>query len=322
MEATHLDATVELPTLLTGSGAVETASGGSSGTVHSLAYTEWPFCGVPKGDVAAGEAVDTVIAVHGLTRNGRDFDYVAQQLCKFYRVICVHMPGRWKSDWLPDGSCYSYPQYLADIKGLVAHLGVKKFHWLGTSMGGILGIMLAALPDCPFTIGRMVINDVGPFVPVSALRHIGTYVGQDPQFKDIAEAKEYCMATYGNFGLSTQDWDYLIPFSVRPITDRPGVQYALHYDPKIGQAFGDPTKLTDVQFWDVWNNIRVDSILLLRGAASGLLLPEVASEMKEKFLTTHAPETFKLVEFPGIGHAPGLMSEDQIRPIIDFFSVL
>src|SRR5258708_7287546 len=140
---------------------------------HRLAYVEW-------GEACSG----TVICAHGLTRNGRDFDRLAASLAGARRVVCPDMAGRGRSGWLADAADYGYQQYCADMNALIARLGVEAVDWVGTSMGGLIGLMLAAMPESP--IRRLVLNDIGPFIPKAALERMAGYVGKDPAFADRA----------------------------------------------------------------------------------------------------------------------------------------
>ena len=267
----------------------------SASGFHRLAYCEW----------GAPDAPRTLICVHGLTRNGRDFDSLAATLAQQgYRVACPDVVGRGTSDWLADPAGYGYPQMLADAAALVARLGVGQLDWVGTSMGGLTGMMLAAQPKTP--IARLVINDVGPFIPKAALARIAGYLGQNPVFPDLAEAEAYIRRVHAPFGaLSDTQWRHLTEHSLRP--DEGGLR--LRYDPAIAQAFaGEPE---DVDLWSLWDAITIP-VLLLRGAQSDLLLSETAAEM-----TRRGPRA-ELVEIPGCGHAPALMDPAQIAIIADW----
>ncbi len=216
---------------------------------HKLAYAEW-------GDAASPRVL---VCVHGLTRNGRDFDKLAQALAGRYRVACPDVAGRGRSDWLPVKTDYGYPLYLSDMAALVARLGTEQVDWVGTSMGGIIGMMLAAMPNSP--IRRMVINDVGPLIPKAAIERIGSYVGRDPLFPDLAAAEAYFREVAAPFGrLSDTEWRHLTVHSLRE--DKAG-GFRLRYDPAIGDAFRVPD-IKDVDMWPIWDQIRCP-ILLIRG---------------------------------------------------------
>jgi pimeloyl-ACP methyl ester carboxylesterase len=262
---------------------------------HRSAYWEWP---------TATDA-SRLIAMHGLTRNGRDFDAVAQILASRYRVICPDVVGRGHSDWLPDGALYGYPQYMADAAVLIAATGGGPLDWLGTSMGGIVGMLLAAQKNTP--IRRLILNDVGALIPKAALERIGAYVGLDPHFADLGEVEAYLRRVHAPFGkLTDAEWSGLARRSARA---RPAGGYGLAYDPAIARAFAAVT--ADVDLWPVWDMVSCP-VLILRGGTSDLLLPETAAEMvRRKPATT-------LIEFPECGHAPALNTPKQIAAIGDW----
>jgi pimeloyl-ACP methyl ester carboxylesterase len=263
---------------------------------HRLVYAEWP------GPVGA----PTLLCVHGLTRNGRDFDALAQALSPHYRVICPDMPGRGNSEFLADAADYNNAVYLADIAALVARLDVETVDFIGTSMGGIIGMAMAAMPKAP--IRRLVVNDVGPLVPKPALERIAAYVGLDPSFPDLAALEAGLRVIHAPFGpLDDAQWHRLASHSARR---KPDGSWGLAYDPKIAAVF-KIGPIVEVDLWPLWDAIRCP-VLALRGALSDLLSAEVAAAM-----TQRGPRA-SLIEFPGIGHAPALMASDQIAAIRDF----
>ena len=262
---------------------------------HRIHYYEW-------GD---HDNDRVVLCVHGLTRNGRDFDALAKSLSGHFRVLCPDVAGRGKSSWLATGQDYAYPQYCADMGALIARSGAHSIDWIGTSMGGIIGMMMAAQNGSP--IRRMVVNDVGPFIPKAALERIANYVGKDISFVSIDEAETYMRFVSAGFGpLSDDQWRHLVEHSVTHDADG---KVRLIYDPSIAHAF--PESMEDVDLWDVWDKITCPT-MLIRGGDSDLLLAETAEEM-----TRRGPKA-SIIEFPGIGHAPMLMSQDQIEPVHDF----
>jgi pimeloyl-ACP methyl ester carboxylesterase len=264
---------------------------------HRLAYAEWPG---PRADAPV------LLCVHGLARNSRDFDTLAQALSAYYRVICPDMPGRGASDWLSDAADYGYPVYLGDITTLIARLDVERVDWLGTSMGGIIGMLYAALPKAP--LGKLIINDVGPLVSKTGLERIAAYVGLDPSFPDLKAFEQALRWVYASFGpLSDAQWQHLAAHSSRR---KPDGSIGSNYDPKIAEIFKQGP-ITDVDLWASWDAIACPT-LVLRGAQSDLLPKDVAEAM-----TQRGPRA-KLVEFAGIGHAPALMADDQIAVIRDF----
>jgi pimeloyl-ACP methyl ester carboxylesterase len=262
---------------------------------HRIQYYEW---GDPDND-------RVVLCVHGLTRNGRDFDALANSLSDRFRVLCPDVAGRGKSGWLAQREDYAYPQYCADMAALIARSGAHSIDWIGTSMGGIIGMLMAAQIGSP--IRRMVINDVGPFIPKSALERIGDYVGKDVSFASIEEAETYVRFVSAGFGpLTDEQWRHLVEHSVTH--DEQG-KVRLIYDPSIGHAFSG--SIEDVDLWAVWDQITCPT-LIIRGGDSDLLLAGTAAEMIRR-----GPPA-QMVEFANIGHAPMLMSQDQIGPVRDF----
>jgi pimeloyl-ACP methyl ester carboxylesterase len=262
---------------------------------HRLVYTEW-------GGMSQRPPV---ICVHGLTRNGRDFDRLAEALRGELQIFCPDIVGRGKSDWLSDPAHYNYPQYLNDTAALIARVGAEAVDWVGTSMGGIIGMLLAAQPNAP--IRRLVINDVGPFIPVAALKRIGEYVGLQPEFADIEAIEHYMRIIYASFGnLSDSDWQHLAAHSWRVL---PNGKLAFAYDPAIAKNFLDVHQ--DADFWNLYDRIRCP-VLVLHGARSDILSTAVAEEM-----TSRGPKA-KLIAFADVGHAPALMDVGQIKVVRDF----
>ncbi len=272
----------------------------SSKGFHRIHYTDW-------GDPGAERIV---ICVHGLTRNGRDFDFLAQALAPDFRVVCPDIAGRGKSDWLYAKEDYAYPQYCADMAALVARVTSggkpRRVYWVGTSMGGVIGMLLASRPKSP--IEKLVLNDVGTVIPKAALERIGAYVGRDPRFKTLDELEAMLRIVCAPFGpLTDAQWRHLTETGAKQHEDG---SWGLCYDPGIAIPF-QKGPLADVDLWQFWDTIACPT-LLLRGAQSDLLLKETAMAM-----TQRGPRP-KLVEFEGIGHAPMLMADDQIRVVRDF----
>ncbi len=257
---------------------------------HRIAYTEW---GNP-------DAERTAFCVHGLTRNSRDFDQFAENLSKDYHVICPDMAGRGYSDWLLNPDDYGFAVYVSDMAALLAKIGNEKVDWIGTSMGGIIGMLLAAQSNSP--IQRLIVNDVGPFVPKESLARIGEYLGLDMRFADIDQLEQHLRIIHQTFGpLSDEQWHHLAEHSSKTCEDG---QLAMHYDPAISQPFkqADPQ---DVDLWPLWESIQCP-VLILRGESSDLLTRETAEEMLKR-----GPDA-EFVEIPGVGHAPSLMNEGEI----------
>lgn len=266
---------------------------------HRLHYTD-------RGDPANPRAV---ICVHGLTRNCRDFDALAEALQNDLRVISVSIAGRGKSDWLPNPDDYSYPQYMADMTALIARVtatGAGDLAWVGTSMGGMLGMLLAARSNTP--IRRLVLNDVGAVIPKAAMERIGSYVSKIQRFRSREETEAWLRVTLAPFGpLSDAQWRHLTVHNSKQHDDG---SWSMNYDPDIALPF-QKMQDRDIELWSCYDAIRCPT-LLLRGALSDLLQKDVAVQM-----TRRGPRP-ELVEFEGIGHAPALMSDDQIRIVRDF----
>lgn len=261
-----------------------------------MAYRVWPG---PSDRIP-------VVCVHGLTRNGRDFDALAAELSRDRTVICPDVVGRGDSDRLADVKEYGYPRYLADMATLLARLDVEAVDWVGTSMGGFMGMLLAAQRGQP--IRRLVLNDIGPFIPKAALEHIGTYIGKAPPFPDLAAAESYQRAVAAGFGrLTDAQWRGMAETMTRP--DGAGGR-VLHYDPLLAVAFRD-VQPKDVDIWPVYDRIAVPT-LVIRGGLSGLLLAETAEEM-----TRRGPKA-RLALVEDAGHAPALMDADQIATVREF----
>jgi pimeloyl-ACP methyl ester carboxylesterase len=259
---------------------------------HHVAYNEWG-----KKDRA-----QTVICVHGLTRNSRDFDALAQALEQDRRVVCPDIVGRGRSDWLADKQQYTFATYCGDMVALMARLGNETFDWVGTSMGGFVGMFLAAQPNSP--IRRLVLNDAGAFVPKSAPQRMLEYVGIEQSFESLAAAEQHFRRIYKSFGpLTDVQWADLTRHSVRRrLEDR---AYALTYDPDIVTPMRVPQ---DLNLWSVWEEIRCP-VLLLRGAESDVLSKDTVERMLQR-----GPKT-ELVEFAGVGHAPALRDPNQIEVV-------
>ena len=265
---------------------------------HRMSYYDWGDPDNPR----------IVVCVHGLTRNGRDFDDLAQALADEFRVVCPDVAGRGSSDWLDVKTDYNYVKYAADMTALIARItdsADREISWVGTSMGGLLGIALAATPRNP--ISRLVVNDAGMIVPKAALERLALYVGKEPGFPDYDALEAHIRRVSAPFGpLTDAQWRHLTLHSARAEADG---TWRLRYDPAIGAPFQG--ELADVDLSGYWHAIRCPT-LLLRGESSDILLPETAA------LMTQTGPKAKLVEFPGIGHAPMLMADDQIAVVREF----
>jgi pimeloyl-ACP methyl ester carboxylesterase len=264
---------------------------------HRVNYYEW-------GDPANPRVA---ICVHGLTRNGRDFDVIARALSSDYRVLCPDIPGRGKSEWLTHKEDYAYPVYCAAMATLIARSGADTVDWIGTSMGGLIGMLLAAQPNSP--IRKLVMNDVGPFIPKASLERLATYVGKPVSYESFEALEQYIRTVSATFGpLTDAQWRHLTETTARQKDDS---RWGTNYDPAIAEPFTG--KIADVVLWPFWDLVRCPT-LLLRGKESDLLLTETAREM-----STRGPKA-KIVEFPGIGHAPMLMEPSQIAVVREFLA--
>ena len=285
-------------------------------TSHRMAYWQW-------GDADARHAV---VCVHGLTRQGRDFDVLAQALVekshqsgKTIRIICPDIVGRGQSDWLDNPMAYQVPTYVADMFAFLANLAqqqpaLESIDWVGTSMGGLIGITLCGQKQIPLPIAvrRMVINDVGPTIEWNSLARIGQYVGKYVeglmQFKSVEHASSVMRDLFRSFGVHTEEqWLDLC----RPMLKN----LAWHYDPGIGIPFQAVTPEASAQgeaaLWGLYDGISVPT-LLLRGAESDLLSSATARAMTER-----GPRA-QLIEFAGVGHAPTLIAADQVDAVSQF----
>ncbi|WP_418314785.1 alpha/beta fold hydrolase [Piscinibacter sakaiensis] len=277
---------------------------GASG-LHRMAYWEWGAADNPR----------VLVCVHGLSRQGRDFDKLARTMLDQYRVICPDVVGRGQSDFLADPSGYQLPAYVADMVTLLARLDARQLHWVGTSMGGLIGMGLASLANSP--IERLVLNDVGPAIAPEALARIGTYVGAALQWPSVEAAADYLLTISQGFGPhSREQWLELTQAMVKPAKATDGAAvWEPHYDPGIAVPFRAITpeiaKAGEAQLWKAYDAVRCPT-LLLRGAESDLLTIETAREM-----TCRGPRA-ELHELPGVGHAPTLVHDDQIAVVRDF----
>ena len=268
--------------------------------LHRMAYTEWGAADNPR----------VLICVHGLSRNGRDFDVLAQALAADYRVICPDIVGRGRSDWLRDAANYGIAQYVADMIVLIARLNVDSVAWLGTSMGGLIGMVLASLGGTP--ISRLLLNDVGPVIAAESIKRIGDYIGRTPRFESFADAEQYIRRVSAPFGrLTDEQWRHLTESSVRQRADG---GFELRFDAAgIAESFRRATTAGEIDLWPIYERIACPT-LVVRGAESDLLSRETAQAMAGR-----GPRP-QLVEVPGVGHAPMFMDEAQIAIARRFFA--
>ena len=282
------------------------ASGG-----HRMAYWQW-------GQADAGHVI---VCAHGLSRQGRDFDVLAQALVERFggnvRVICPDVVGRGRSDWLKDPAMYQIPTYAGDMLALVAQVKPTTLDWVGTSMGGLIGMVICGQPGLPLPVPvrKLVLNDVGPALQWQALQRIGQYLGNAPRFASLEQAAQAMWVISTGFGPHTpEQWLALSKNMVKPMTDEQG-GVALHYDPAIAVPFRSITQEAAVQgeaaLWQIHDKIKAQT-LLLRGANSDLLSRDTAQAMTERGLKA------RLVEFEGVGHAPTLIAPDQVQVVTDF----
>ncbi|MDP9096271.1 MAG: alpha/beta hydrolase [Pseudomonadota bacterium] len=265
---------------------------------HRIAYVEW---GDPNSDRVA-------LCVHGLSRQGRDFDLLAAHLARRgWRVICPDLVGRGQSDWLRDPEEYNLPQYAVDMTVLIARLGVTKVSWIGTSLGGLIGMVVAGQADTP--VSRLVVNDIGPFLSWQALHRLASSVRNSPttfaNFPAAVDFYRHSLAPFGN--LADDEWDHLARYNVAVLADGTCRKYA---DPEITAAF-KPGWYFNLSLWSTWDSIPCP-VFALRGAESDLLSPSIANEMSRR--GPHA----EVVDIPDCGHAPALMAADQIALITEW----
>jgi pimeloyl-ACP methyl ester carboxylesterase len=278
-----------------------------------MAYWSW-------GDTAAPRVV---VCVHGLSRQGRDFDTLAAALVArsegAVRIVCPDVVGRGLSDWLKDPQGYQLPTYVGDMLATLGQLHqqapVMELSWVGTSMGGLIGMALAGTPSLPLPapVGRLVLNDVGPVIQWQALRRIGTYIGQTGRFDSVQQAADVMWQISTGFGPHTpQQWLALSGPMVKPL---PEGGFTLHYDPAIAVPFRgmteDAAEKGQAALWELYDAITART-LLLRGANSDLLSHDTAQAMAQR-----GPRA-RLVEFAGVGHAPTLVALDQVDAVASF----
>jgi len=282
----------------------KTRSGGGS---RRLAYTDW---GDPRNS-------HVVICVHGLTRNCRDFDFLAMALEQDFRVVCVDLAGRGRSDWLEDAEDYnSAMTYLSDMECVLKHIYRQNNHhcpylyWVGVSMGGLVGMLLAARQRlsgiCRFR--ALVMSDIGPFVPSSILSVFAMSIGQNPHFRNLNELEVHMRDTaLPHNALTDAQWHHMALYSAREYEDG---TIGYRYDPAISSGF-HASKLKDLDFWSYWNRLDLP-ILVLKGGKSSVLTSETVRKMQ-----LHQPD-MTIIELADIGHAPMLMGVEQINLVRDF----
>ena len=281
-----------------------------------MAYWQW---GNPT-------AAHVVLCVHGLSRQGRDFDTLAAHLVEKalgdIRVICPDVVGRGQSDWLKDPMAYQIPTYAADMLALLAQLHqqvpITTLDWVGTSMGGLIGLVVCGQPGLPLpvAVNKLVLNDVGPVIEWSSIVRIGTYLGAPVTFDSIQQGADAMWAISSGFGPHTaEQWLRLSQPMLRPVDSASDSRLRLHYDPALAVPFRQATQESTLQsektLWQLYDNIGAQT-LLLRGADSDLLSPATAQAMGQR-----GPKA-QLVEFTGVGHAPTLVATDQTAAVAGF----
>lgn len=269
----------------------------SAAGLHRMAYREW---GDPRNR-------DVLVCVHGLTRSSRDFDELARTLCAQFRVVCPDVAGRGDSDRLADPKLYTWAQYVADMVTLIARLDVEAVNWLGTSMGGFVGMALAAQQGSP--VRKLILNDAAPVIAKAALERIGSYIGAAPVFASLEEAEKYVRTIAAPFGEhSDAQWRALAESWVRKNEDG---TWRPHYDLRIAEPYRATLPEKDLELWPLYDAVRCPT-LLIRGERSDVVSRESAEAMARR-----GPKA-KVVEFKGIGHAPTLLHADQIAVVRDF----
>ena len=271
-------------------------------STHRMAYHAW---GNPRNS-------KVLLCVHGLTRRGSDFKTLAEAMCKDYYVVCPDVVGRGDSDRLKNPMQYAVPQYVADIAQLVKHLGVSQIDWLGTSMGGLIGMVYAAMPNSP--IRKMLINDVGPKIEAEAIARLGSYVGQPFSFANRADALNRLNTICASFGEHTPDeWE---TYNGPMLIERNGL-WIMHYDPDIAVPFASVNPLMakagEIAMWHAFKQIHIP-ILIVRGAQSDLLSAATVEQMCK--VNSYA----RSIEIPNVGHAPAFVKKEQIALAQEFFS--
>jgi len=269
--------------------------------LHRMAYWEWGDAHNPR----------VLVCVHGLSRQGRDFDTLAQDLCGHYRVVCPDVVGRGESEWLEDPMGYAIPSYVADMVTLLARLNAEQIDWVGTSMGGLIGLGVAGLKHSP--LRRLVLNDVGPSLQPVALTRIGSYLGQPVKFQSLEEAADALWSISQGFGPHTREqWLNLTRPQIK--ADAQG-GWIPHYDPAIAVPFKavspEMWAAGEALLWQTYDQLRLPT-LLLRGTDSDLLSAQTAQAM-----TQRGPRA-RVVEFAGVGHAPTLVQDDQRAAVREF----
>jgi pimeloyl-ACP methyl ester carboxylesterase len=243
-----------------------------------------------------------VVCAHGYSGNARDFDYLAARLCSDARVVCIDFPGRGDSQWLASPLEYNLLQFAADARALIERLGAKQVDWIGTSMGGLVGMLLAGRPNSP--IARLVVNDAGAYLPMDALQAIGRHLAAPESFPSLEAVEKHLRRTRHEWSrIDDLQWSAMARHHARPL--RPGSDaLRLHFDPRIARLVRPLPFTPGLSFWDAWYRTRCP-VLLLRGERSEVFPVDVAETMLDV-----RPDA-RLVEIPDCGHVPSLMNEEE-----------
>lgn len=264
-----------------------------AGGEHRIVYQDW----------GREDNPNILICVHGLTRNSHDFDYLAEKLSSKYRVIAPDIVGRGSSDWLPDHRLYTIEQYINDMTLLIKHLGATSVDWLGTSLGGIIGMMMAAMPQSP--IKRLILNDIGAVITQDAIALLANSLAKVPTFKTLEELRTFLMQAYAHTGThKEEDWDYMSRYDHRINEDG---TYNRNYDPKLLHSMG-PILNADIDLWQFWKAV-VCPTLIMHGENSMILTADICQQM----LATNPHAS--LVTLPGVGHTPSFMQPSHIEVV-------
>ena len=263
---------------------------------HELHYVEW----------GRRNAARTIVCAHGYSGNARDFDFIARELSADARVICIDVAGRGDSAWLASPLQYHFGQFLADIRSLLAHLKVKEVDWIGTSMGGLLGMMLASQPSSP--VRRLVMNDVGAFLPIDALQAISRNLEAPASFATLEAVEAHMRHTH-------RDWSAISDAQYRELAIHGSREieggYRLHFDPAIARVARPIPFTPGLFFWDAWYRVRCP-VLLLRGVNSDVFPESVADTMLE------VKPAARVIEIAACGHVPSLMCPEETAIVGNF----
>jgi pimeloyl-ACP methyl ester carboxylesterase len=265
---------------------------------HRMSYADW----------GPEDAAETVVCVHGLTRQGRDFDYLARSLANDgYRVVCPDLVGRGASGWMPHVLDYVFPQYCADMAAFLGSLKSPTIHWVGTSLGGLIGMALASMPDSP--IASLVVNDIGPAVPPSAAARIGMRLNSaPPRFSSLEHAEHYNRRAFAASGdLTSAQWRHFTLHGVRA-DGQSG--YVAHLDPKVVTAY-NWLFYTHTTLWNYWDRLALP-VFLIHGEESDFVPGDLVVAM-----TRRAPQ-LRTYPIAGTGHMPMLMSDHEIDAVEAF----